>query len=145
MTYTVKPSKLDEHGNPITRPVPPHVNRAINDWMTENHDHDSLVALLARFGLHPYDLAEPRFELVVTDDEDRTKFARTGDHHGFDDAAAREPDNQFAFKVSGPYMDWAEKALQDAQDRYFAANPDARRYARALIWRIEKIDTEAGK
>lgn len=70
-----------------------------------------------------------------------TNHVRTGEPHGFPEGDATSPANQYAFKVGTPSMDWAAKALQDAQDRYFKQYPTARRYAHALIWPIEKVES----
>lgn len=67
-------------------------------------------------------------------------YVRTGERHGYAQADATHPENQFAFKVSPlPIRDWAEEALKAAQDAYFAEWPEERKRASSLLWRIEKV------
>lgn len=48
--------------------------------------------------------------------------------HGFPLSEAMDPANQFAFEgYEKPRMDWADKAMQDAKDRFYEANPKANR------------------
>lgn len=59
---------------------------------------------------------------------------RTGEQHTFPigDATTRQ------YVVDAiPTMDHAARALHEAQARYFAANPDAKRWATSLLWNIE--------
>jgi hypothetical protein len=68
-------------------------------------------------------------------------YVRTGERHGYSQADATHPENQFAFQVSPlPVRDWAEAALKAAQDAYFAEHPEERKRAASLLWRIEKVD-----
>lgn len=67
-------------------------------------------------------------------------YVRTGERHGYAQADATHPENQFAFKVSPlPVRDWAEAALKAAQDAYFAEWPEERKHASSLLWRVEKV------
>jgi len=52
--------------SPVTVAVTPEVQDALNQW-AEQHA-DELVAVLAPFGLHPHDIAEPKYRRVVTID-----------------------------------------------------------------------------
>lgn len=73
-------------------------------------------------------------------------FVRTGEMHGFSEEDATNPANQYAFKASQtPTRDWALYALQQAQDRYFKAFPEARKHAASLLWEIEKVDGAEGQ
>jgi hypothetical protein len=67
-------------------------------------------------------------------------YVRTGERHGYSQADATHPENQFAFTVSPlPVRDWADTALKAAQDAYFAEWPEERKRASSLLWRIEKV------
>ena len=60
---------------------------------------------------------------------------RTGDQHEFAQSAA----TKHRYKVAPmPSIDYAQKALLDAQNAYFNVNPEARKIAKALIWHIEQ-------
>lgn len=59
---------------------------------------------------------------------------RTGDQHAFPIAEATTRQ----YVVDGiPTMDHAARALHDAQAKYFAAYPEAKKWARSLLWSIE--------
>lgn len=59
---------------------------------------------------------------------------RTGDQHTFPTAEATT--TQYVV-VGTPMMDHAARALHDAQAKYFAAYPEAKKWARSLLWTIE--------
>lgn len=61
-------------------PIDPAAARAIQGWLGRNTQ--DLAAVLAPFGLHPHDIAEPRYERVVYLDE-VPKFV----NFGFDGSA----------------------------------------------------------
>ena len=54
---------LHIHGEQITSPVSPAVQNALNEW-NEGHLAE-LIEVLAPFGLHPYDLAQPEYRAIV--------------------------------------------------------------------------------
>lgn len=56
--------------------------------------------------------------------------------HGLPLSEAADPDNQFAFEVLPPRMDWAQKALDDAQEAFKKANPKAS--MSALMWKVAR-------
>lgn len=56
--------------------------------------------------------------------------------HGLLISEVSDPDNQFAFEVPAPTMDWAQKALDDAQDAYRKKNPKAS--LGSLLWRVQR-------
>jgi hypothetical protein len=48
--------------------------------------------------------------------------------HGIPMSEAMDPANQFMFRgPAAPKVDWAEKALKDAMDAFYKANPSANR------------------
>jgi hypothetical protein len=57
--------------------------------------------------------------------------------HGYPLEVAMDPANQFAFDPGNPSRDWAMKALQDAQEAFFTANPSARG-DRSLVWDVKR-------
>jgi hypothetical protein len=59
---------------------------------------------------------------------------RTGDLHGFSDEEATS--GKFEVRPL-PSMDFAQKALLDAQERYFQTYPEARTLP--LVWNIERV------
>lgn len=65
----------------------------------------------------------------------RDERARRGPH-GYTMDVALDPDNQFMFDAGKPRRDWALKALQDAQERYFSENESARG-DRSLVWDVK--------
>lgn len=58
---------------------------------------------------------------------------RTGESHGITNG--QQYVDQYKVDET-PTMDFAKKALLDAQSRYFAQYPDARKYASALLWNL---------
>lgn len=57
--------------------------------------------------------------------------------HGIPMSEAMDPDNQFAFVAAeAPQIDWAEKALGDAKDRYYEQFKDSKRHGH--IWRVRR-------
>lgn len=62
MGYAIKPA-LNINGEQITAPVAPEVREALERWGEKRHYE--LVAVLAPFGLHPYDLAAIEWRQVV--------------------------------------------------------------------------------
>jgi hypothetical protein len=63
-------------------------------------------------------------------------YVRTGEKHGYSVEVATDPANREAFKVGDlPRIDFAAKALADAQEKYFLRWPEARNLP--LIWTIE--------
>lgn len=56
--------------------------------------------------------------------------------HGLPLAESADPSNQFAFEVEGPQMDWAQKALDDAQAAHRKRNPNAP--STALLWKVRR-------
>jgi hypothetical protein len=57
--------------------------------------------------------------------------------HGIPMSEAMDVANQFAFVgPDAPLTDWAEKALSEAKDRYYAAYPNAKRHGH--IWRVKR-------
>ena len=81
---------------------------------------------------------EPEFSAwdrrVLADDVAASKVRRGA--HGIPVAEAADPENQFAFEVPPPTMDWAQKALDDAQAAYRKQNPKAP--LGALLWRVTR-------
>ena len=64
---------------------------------------------------------------------------RTGDDHPFGDDEARIDQ----FKVNDlPSIDYATRALREAQDRYFKEWPNERKHARDYLWDIKKDEGE---
>lgn len=57
-------------------------------------------------------------------------------HHGVPLHEAADPENQFAFEVPPPRMDWAQKALDDAQEAFKKQNPKAP--MGALMWKVAR-------
>lgn len=58
--------------------------------------------------------------------------------HGLPLSEASNPENQFAFVVPEPHMDWAQKALDDAQEAFKKRNPKAS--MNALMWKVARRD-----
>lgn len=56
--------------------------------------------------------------------------------HGRLISEVTDPANQFAYEAEPPAMDWAQKALDDAQEAYKKKNPKAS--LGALLWRVTK-------
>lgn len=56
--------------------------------------------------------------------------------HGLPLSETTDPENQFAYEAETPAMDWAQKALDDAQEAYKKQNPKAS--LGALLWRVKK-------
>lgn len=56
--------------------------------------------------------------------------------HGLPLSEASDPANQFAFEVPTPRMDWAQKALDDAQEAFKKQNPKAS--MNALMWKVAR-------
>jgi hypothetical protein len=64
---------------------------------------------------------------------------RTGDGHPFDEDEVLVDQ----FKVGAkPWIDYAAKALREAQDAYYAAYPEARKKSREHLWEIRKEPPE---
>lgn len=55
---------------------------------------------------------------------------------------AMNPDNQFKFRASGPTVDWAEKALHDAQKRFYDQydKPGAPADRAGHKWSVKLVD-----
>lgn len=70
---------------------------------------------------------------LLTDVAD-SKVPRGG--HGRTISEVTDPDNQFAYEVEPPAMDWAQKKLDEAQAAYKKSNPNAD--MGALLWRVTK-------
>ena len=69
------------------------------------------------------------------------RVERDTGRHGFPMGEATDPANQFAFRGSdGPRIDWAEKALLDAQDAYYKQHDkkDAPVNRNGHIWSVSK-------
>jgi hypothetical protein len=63
--------------------------------------------------------------------------------HGIPMAEATDPANQFAFEgFEKPQTDWAERARQDAKDRYYKQWPDANRNGH--MWGVRRRKPKAG-
>lgn len=58
--------------------------------------------------------------------------------HGHLLSEAMDPDNQFAYDVEGPVVDWAQAKLDEVQERYKKANPNADTHA--MHWTVKKRD-----
>lgn len=58
---------------------------------------------------------------------------RTGENHGITDG--QQYIDQYTVDET-PTMDFAKKALLDAQSRYFEKWPEQRKYAPALLWNL---------
>lgn len=58
--------------------------------------------------------------------------------HGLPLHETTDPDNQFAYEVLPPRMDWAQKALDEFQEAYKKANPKAS--LGALMWKVARRD-----
>ena len=56
--------------------------------------------------------------------------------HGLPLSETTDPNNQFAFEVMPPEMDWAQKALDDAQEAYRKAHPKTS--TGALLWKVKR-------
>lgn len=56
--------------------------------------------------------------------------------HGLPLAETADPENQFAYEVPAPRMDWAQKALDEAQAAFKSANPKAS--MNALMWKVAR-------
>lgn len=85
-------------------------------------------------------VTEPRFtpgETALLLASRRAEQAPRGSH-GFLLSEAMDPKNQFAFRVPDPGMDWAAKALHDAQERREREYPNES--MAGLMWRVEKRD-----
>lgn len=65
---------------------------------------------------------------------------RTGEQHNY----PTEQATTLRFTVDAlPKIDFAAKALHDAQARYFKLYPDTKKYAHALIWTINPAESYA--
>lgn len=64
--HEIKPAVVVDDTT-LTVPIPFEAASAINEWH-EAHTEE-LAKLLAPFGLHPYDIALPQYERVVTREE----------------------------------------------------------------------------
>lgn len=83
---------------------------------------------------------EPRFtaeDKAVLLASRRLQNAARGDH-GLLIAEATDPDNQFAFEVDNPVMDWAAKTRNEFIEAYKKKHPDAD--MSALHIRVRKRD-----
>jgi len=69
MTYDIKRGISVEY-SVLTVPVSAEVQTALEQWYSRQ-PIDGLIEALAPFGLHPWDLAAPRYERVVTADDVR--------------------------------------------------------------------------
>lgn len=56
---------------------------------------------------------------------DRTEAKKPRGRHGIPLSEALDPGNQFAYVARGPVTDWAQKKLNEAEERYRKANPKA--------------------
>lgn len=56
--------------------------------------------------------------------------------HGLPLSETSDPENQFAYEVPPPRMDWAQKALDDAQEAFKKKNPKAS--MGALMWKVAR-------
>lgn len=67
------------------------------------------------------------------------RLQRDMGRHGIPMAEATDPANQFAFAgYEAPLTDFAEKALEDAKDRYYKAWPNAERNGH--LWGVTRRD-----
>ncbi len=85
-------------------------------------------------------VTQPRFtardrELLLA--SRRAEKVRRGSH-GHPLSEATDPANQFGYKVPPPKQDWAQKKLNEVQEAYKKANPNAD--IGALLWRVETVD-----
>lgn len=83
--------------------------------------------------------SEPRFtprERALLLASRRAARAPRG-QHGHLLSESTNADNQFAYRVSGPRMDWAAKALSDAEESYKKKHPNAD--MKALHFSVEKV------
>lgn len=63
------------------------------------------------------------------------QWVRSGDMHSY---TKNEADvDQFEVDPM-PRRDFAQRALEEAQDKYFQRYPDMRRHSKSLIWVIRK-------
>lgn len=69
---------------------------------------------------------------------DRLEESRPRGRHGLPMEVATDPNNQYSFSVGVPTMDFAQLALNRAQDRYRKQWPDAD--MDALVWRVDEVD-----
>lgn len=51
---------------------------------------------------------------------------------------AMDAENQFSYEVEGPVTDWAQAKLDEAQEQYKKANPNANTHA--MHWTVKKRD-----
>lgn len=58
--------------------------------------------------------------------------------HGVPMVEALDPKNQFAFEVPLPSVDWAQKKLNEAQEKYKKAYPSAD--MDSLHWEVKKLE-----
>lgn len=58
--------------------------------------------------------------------------------HGLPLSETSAAENQFAYEVPEPRMDWAQKALDDAQEAFKKKNPKAS--MSALMWKVARRD-----
>ena len=56
--------------------------------------------------------------------------------HGLPLSETSAAENQFAYEVPPPRMDWAQKALDDAQEAFKKKNPKAS--MSALMWKVAR-------
>lgn len=66
------PSSVEIDGSRVTEPLTPEAMKAMRRW--EETKTDELIAVLAPYGLHPYDLDAPDWRRIVTPAEVRTRL-----------------------------------------------------------------------
>ena len=87
-------------------------------------------------------VTEPRF---TVDEKARLLASRRSEAaprgpHGRLIAEVTDPDNQFAYSVPPPVTDWAQKKLNEEQERYKKKYPNVD--TTALLWRLEKLSVK---
>jgi hypothetical protein len=92
----------------------------------ERHEHYDAAGALTGYTVvrrDPEFTAQDRAWLLASRAADAEPMS-----HGIPLSEAMDPANQFAFKgQEAPVIDYADKALKDAQDRYYRAHKDAGR------------------
>jgi len=65
--YPVRPALHYKDGTQVTTPARKSVSQALHNYMVEHVDE--IAAVLAPYGVHPYDLARPEWEMVIYEDD----------------------------------------------------------------------------